>query len=153
MSFGTLPSGAELRWNTKQPGDVLDYTYDATDDLTDCLTCVADLVQSVAISVRPSGTGELLPLAIAVSGSLIVVRLAGGVPGRNYIVRIAAAGASGQTYEFNIGLLINPLLAAAWPLLPPPSTGYGTATVWLAGSGLQDSSGNFMTDSSGNPIF
>jgi|ERR1700733_11435398 len=116
-----------LRWRPpKGPDADLDYTYDTTEDLEG----LNDSIASVSASIKPSGSGELSIVSLTFVQPYITVYLAGGVAGRDYLIRITALTASGtRTFEWLFKLLIDPTLAT-WPLVAPPSTGFGSATTW-----------------------
>ncbi len=128
--YGILPFAGTLRWSMAEPGDNLDYYLDVTRPLAD----VGDTIASASLSVSPSGTGELQAANLTVNGSVIGWWGSGGVAGRNYLVRIDAVTAGGRTFEWFVGLLVDPRSGRGRPC-PPPSAGYGTAITWTA-SGL-----------------
>ena len=118
-----------LWWPTAEPDDVLDYSLDWSAILADA----GDTIASAAVSVAPSGAGELTASSLAVVGGVMTVWLTGGVPGRAYTVRAEIATVNGRTIERLIGLRINAALAT-WPFPLPPSLGFGTPVTWGAGA-------------------
>ena len=122
--YGVLPVLPLRRWPTKGPDAVLDYVWNMCADLTDPVTLLVDAPTAVSVSVQPSGPGELVASRLSVSGTLMVVWLSGGVPGRDYTVNIEATTAAARTYQWDVGLLCDPTFAV-FPLAPPPSTGPG----------------------------
>jgi hypothetical protein len=119
-SLNAAVLGDALRWPLAGPGANRDYTLDLTAPLAD----MVDTLATVSVSVAPSGAGELRIVSLSATSTLIGLRLAGGVPGRNYTVVVDAVTEGGEELEYAIGLMINPLLGV-WPLSPPPSFGFG----------------------------
>ena len=121
MTYGTFATTPAQTWPMKEPDATLDYSYDGSADVgTDTLT-------GVAVSIAPSGTGELAASSVSRAGSVVTIWLAGGVAGRSYVVKIAGTCASGRLFEWPVGIAVDPVFAS-YPLTAPPSAGFGTAT-------------------------
>jgi hypothetical protein len=122
-------SGSALQWPAygplQQPQSNLWYTYVANGETGNN----ADPLASVAVSVAPSGVGEVTIGGLTVSGDSINVRMIGGVAGRFYIVKLVIVTQSQQTFEALISLPMDRTLAP-YPLPVPPNLGFGTATNW-----------------------
>jgi hypothetical protein len=116
------PWQRRLEWPVSEPDDVLDYNLDLTAALAD----VGDTLASATVAVAPSGTGELTPSRLTISGNVITVWLSNGVAGRVYVVQVNAITAAGREFSFYVSLPIS-LDTAITPPSPPPSTGFGTA--------------------------
>jgi hypothetical protein len=123
--YGVCPVQPMLQWPMAGPDEVLDYSLDVTAQLAD----VGDTIAYATISVSPSGTGELAVGALNVLGNVITAWLSGGVAGRNYLVRIEITTNAARTFQWMIGLLMDPELAG-YPLAVPPSLGFGPLTTW-----------------------
>lgn len=119
--YGVCPVQPSLGWPMAQPDEVLDYSLDVSALLSD----VDDTITSASLAVSPSGAGELTASALAVQGGVITVWLADGVAGRRYLIRVEAITAGGRTFEWLIGLSIDPALAT-WPPTAAPSPAFGT---------------------------
>jgi hypothetical protein len=74
-------------------------------------------------------------LDLAVSGGLITVQLAGGVPRRPYVAKITIGFASGRELQVGIGISVSPLFATG-PYVDPPSRGFGTPITWTSGASI-----------------
>lgn len=120
-----------LRWGVANPGTHREYVLDITAVLADMDTALA----SVAVSVSPSGPGELEAVSVEAAGGVITVVLTGGVRGRNYAVQIDAEPSDGDRLEFAIGLLISPDLAR-FPLSPALCPDFGCFVTWMAGGSM-----------------
>ena len=125
--YGVMPEAPQ--WPAygplQQPQSSLWYSYAAAGETvnnTDPLTLVA-------ASVAPSGTGEVAIGGVSVSGDTISVLMTGGVAGRRYTVKLLMTTQSQQTYEALIALPIDPTLAS-YPLVEPPTAGFGPSTNW-----------------------
>lgn len=124
--YGVLPAiQPGLRWPMTGPLQILDYSIDATAQLLD----VSDTIVSATAAVQPSGSGELAPLALSVLGGLVTVWLGPGVAGRYYRVHLTATTNGEHTFEWMVGLMVDPALAAN-PLPAPSSPGFGTPITW-----------------------
>lgn len=134
-----------LWWPTTEPSTSLDYTLNITSFLSD----IDDELVSVTLAVAPSGTGELTASDLSVSSGVITCRLAGGYPGRSYVVKVEGVCAGGDSKEWTIGLLVDEDLPIT--MLPPQCLDYGTALTWaLSTNVVEDESGNIGTDNAGN---
>jgi hypothetical protein len=113
-----------------EPDDVLDYALDVSGPLLDS---GGDSIASASVSVAPSGIGELSVQSIDVEDPIITAWLSGGVAGRHYTVRIEATTDGGRTFEWLIGLRIDPELAT-YPMPRLDSPHFGDAVTWPIGS-------------------
>jgi hypothetical protein len=133
-SYGAFPAAPTLQWPDdgplQQPGDFLDYSYVAYHE-TDLGT---DPIVSAELAVKPSGSGEMTPSDLTVSGTTVTVWMAGGVAGRRYVVRLTLVTASGRIFDVPIGMLVDPTLAVL-PLPTAPSNDFGTVITWPGGGG------------------
>ena len=91
-SLNAAVLGDALRWPLAGPGANRDYTLDLTAPLAD----MVDTLATVSVSVAPSGAGELRIVSLSATSTLIGLRLAGGVPGRNYTVVVDAVTEGGE---------------------------------------------------------
>jgi hypothetical protein len=119
MTIGVFTPAPAATWPIKQPDSFLDYSYNAVADLG------TDTLSAVTLAVAPSGSGELVASQLSFSGTVITAWLAGGVPGRSYVVKITGTCTTGRVFEWLVGLNVDPVLAS-FPLAAPPSTGFGT---------------------------
>jgi len=126
MTYGTiLPTWWPVDGPLQQPDSDLDYSYIADIETQSG----ADPLAAVSVSVAPSGTGEVTPHSLSVSGNEVIVWMAGGVAGRRYQVKLRMTTAAGRVFERIITLPIDPSLAV-YPLPTPPSAGFGIALSW-----------------------
>jgi hypothetical protein len=123
VAYGITIGPPVARWPVHEPAEVADYTLDVSADLG------TETLSGVSVTVTPSGTGELTPSALSVTGALITVWLSGGVAGRQYVVSITATTLGGRTYQWPVRVTVDTTLAT-WPLAAPPSTGPGTPVAW-----------------------
>jgi len=130
-----VPTDPAYRWPEKDPAAYLDFAIDITAYLASdpAAGFAGDTLAGFAVSVRPSGPGEMTPLAPSTIGNLLVVWLSGGVSGRFHIVQFVATFGSGRVQAFEVGIAISPLLAQ-FPLPPPASTGPCVPVSWEAGT-------------------
>ncbi len=126
LTYGVLAQ--QLRWPVAEPGASLDYSLDLTAPLAD----IADTIVSASVAVSPSGAGEMAVLGLTVTGALLTAILAGGVPGRNYKIKVDVTTGGGDVFEYYVGLLVDQSVATMMPPLAPPNPGFGTAVTWSA---------------------
>jgi hypothetical protein len=73
--------------------------------------------------------------ALSLTSTSLVVWLTGGVSGRYYWIKIDVTTLDTlsvtRTYEWLIGMTVDPELAPAAPTMPP-SAGFGTPVTWAA---------------------
>jgi hypothetical protein len=133
MNYGVFALGPTLTWPVKEPDAYLDYSYDASDDVGSAAigtsSVSTDAIGTFSVSIAPSGAGELVADNLSISGSVITLWLAGGVAGRDYVVKIDGTCQSGRVFSWCIGLAMDPLLAR-YPLAVPPSAGFGAPVSW-----------------------
>jgi hypothetical protein len=110
----------ELQWPEKQTLDTLDYACDMTGDLV-----AGETITDVAVSVSPSGAGELSVQGVASQGNIIVVWLSGGVGGRGYLVRLDVTTSAGRVFDV---LAVVPMsrILMSFPVPEPSSMGFST---------------------------
>jgi hypothetical protein len=113
-----------LQWPIAEPADILDYLIDAT------LAVGNDYIASASVSVTPSGTGEMSPVSVVVTGAIISVKLSGGVAGRTYLVRIDASTQLLREYSWVVTLPVSAEFAS-YPLPIAPVAGFGSAVAWF----------------------
>lgn len=111
-----------------EPGATLDYSLNLAAPLAD----ISDAIISASAAVSPSGIGEMAVLGVAVSGDILTTILSGGVPARNYAVRVDVRTAGGDVFEYYVGVLVDPSAATVMPPPAPPSAGFGTAVTWAS---------------------
>lgn len=116
-----------LSWPDALPDAVLDYTADVAGWLADAGGVA---MTSVALSIAPSGAGEMGCVSLDVTGGKIVAVLGPAPPGRGYLVRIKAVTNSPLRFEWVLGLNIVPIQAEYDPPSEPPSYGFGPPTIW-----------------------
>ena len=122
----TIPAGGEvfLQWQTAETSDALDYDLDATAAIP------GDLISSLAVSVSPSGAGELVAVSASAVLNAVSIQLSDGVSGRLYSVRVDATTELGRSYSWIIYLpVVSPHSTNAPP--PPPVAGFGTSVQWV----------------------
>lgn len=115
-----------LRWPVAEPDDNLDYSLSIALELAD----VADTVVSFSVSISPDD-GALVAGNLAVEGSLLTVWLAGGIPGRDYRIKIEVGTLATRAYEWLVQLLIDPTLGT-YPPPAYPAPGFSPPVVWLS---------------------
>jgi hypothetical protein len=111
----------------KYPGETRNQTFDFSTLNIPALT-FANL-QSLTAAAAPSGTGELVLVALSVTGSVLTLDLTGGQPTRTYTVLFTATLRDGETLQWLVRQNVNAVLptdAAA----DPPSWGFGSAVTW-----------------------
>ncbi len=121
MTYGAFIPEPDVTWPMKEPGSYLDFSYNAAPDLS----LGPDTLTSIAVSIKPSGAGELTAVSASFSGAMITVWLGGGVAGRSYVVKIDGTCASGRVFEWTAGIVCDPVLAS-YPLAAPASADFGT---------------------------
>jgi hypothetical protein len=131
--IGNIPreavtNGSEWWWPSPLPGADLDYSFPVGGELN------GDSVVTIALSLAPSGTGEMQALDLSLTGELIVVQLTGGQPGRLYRAQLVVTGASGRVWQFIINILVSKAAEVLWPMPPAPVPGFGTAINWISGA-------------------
>ena len=137
-AFVPVPRGSSfsapppLNWAAKDPRDALDYQIDISpvvigDD--------GDTINTVDVSVVPSGAGDLAVVSSAVDGNRIIVWLSGGRPKVIYNVTVEMTTTNGRALQISILLPVIPLSSPEVP----------------AGS-IEISSGIILTDHNGNPV-
>lgn len=117
----TLVHLPTLYWPTAQPDDFLDYGLDLSAPMNDS----SDSIVSAAVSVSPSGSGELTLSYLTCASSVVTFWASGGVAGRSYFVKVDVTTLHGREFEFLVGLSISPVLAI-FPIPPAPSNGFST---------------------------
>lgn len=129
MSMPCLPTDW---WPVAQVGRVLDYTFDVARDLRP----VSDVIETVRVSAKPSGEGELTINSVEVVLPYeIGVNLSGGVAGRLYMVNIEVTTAAGRTFSYLVGMPMSSILTQ-YPIPPEPDPGFGPPVTWpTAGAG------------------
>jgi hypothetical protein len=114
----------ELQWPEKQTLDVLDYSCDLSGDLV-----AGETITDVAVSVSPSGAGELSVQSVAVQGNVIVVWLTGGVGGRGYLIRLDATTSAGRVFDVLATLPMSRTLTP-YPVPDAVSAGFSTPVTY-----------------------
>jgi hypothetical protein len=125
------PAGLNvLQWPLSQAGEQIDYSF----DINAIINTSSGTVNSISVSVQPSGTGELQIQSVSYSNGVIAVFVSSGIPGRVYKVRIDVILSSGSVFSWLLTLpmgidkVINSL-----PI--PVDPGFGTAVYWYSSSG------------------
>ncbi|MEJ0017549.1 MAG: hypothetical protein WDN25_13480 [Acetobacteraceae bacterium] len=111
-------------WPVKEPESALDYSADATIPMED----IEETIIIASLAIRPSGAGEMQAISLSIDDLVITARLAGGVAGRDYILKLLIVAPNELVLEYLISLKIDPLLATK-PIHPPPNPGFGPAIV------------------------
>jgi hypothetical protein len=123
--FLSMPPGPAYQWPVTEPDTSRDYALNYSIALQPL-----DVPLEASLSVQPSGSGELQATNLRVVGGLLTWHGAGGIAGRNYIVKINIRTALPETLSFLIGLPIDDLLAIQ-PLPDPPNSGFGPIIEWM----------------------
>ncbi|MEJ0016739.1 MAG: hypothetical protein WDN25_09245 [Acetobacteraceae bacterium] len=137
-SFIPVPRGgaavapAPLNWPTKDPVDVLDYQFDISPAL---VGNDGDVIDTVDVSIEPSGPGALVMTSATVDGAIAVLWLTGGQAGTIYTINLVITTLNGRTLNRSILL---PVLNLSVPPAP-------------AGALIIDG-GLVLTDQNGNPV-
>lgn len=137
-SFIPVPRGATavapppLNWPTKDPGDVLDYVFDASPAL---IGNPGDTIETLDVTISPNNPGDVVLKSAAADGSSVVLWLSSGQSGSVYVVTIIIGTSSGRTLQRSILL---PVLFLSTPPVPPTA--------------IQTSAGLMITDQNGNPV-
>lgn len=125
--FGRVPCEPKEWWPVKEPLEFADFSYDATNDITS--GTVVDPIVAITFNFRPSGAGEIVASRLTLTGNIITVWLADGMPGRVYLYQLEFTTVAGRTFQILIGQVCDPLLAGIQvplPLVP----GFGTPLTW-----------------------
>jgi hypothetical protein len=150
-SGGLLPwwGNCQAKWPLAPVGTSLDYSLSFAAALAD----TGDAIATAALSVAPSGAGELLASDLCVTGSLVTVTLAPSFPGRDYLVMVRVTSNLGRVWDVLPQLTVSRVLGA-YPPADAPTDGFGPAITWPAiYSGLKLSGvAVFLTDLTGWPI-
>jgi len=122
-----------LAWPAKDPGDVLDYEFDASAALAGDPT---DQVATVAVSISPNASPSDLQVGrVAADGAVAVLWLSGGVAGTIYAVQVSLGTLKGRQIGRSVLLPVQALAAPVSPSTP-----------------LIAENGTVITDQNGNPI-
>ena len=98
----------------------------------------------MAIRIKPFGAGEMTASRLTVSGEVMTVWFAGGVPGRLYTVNIEAQTTAGRNYQWEVELMCDPRFALG--RLPfAANRGFGPALTWGTGSGGSGGPSSFLS--------
>jgi hypothetical protein len=104
-----------------QPDDVLDYTLNFGQALSDA----GDTVSSVLVSAAPSGAGELAVSNVSHTSNSATFWTAYGIAGRVYWVDVQVNTTNGRRFQFYLRLPFSGQLSA-YPIPLPPNPGYST---------------------------
>jgi len=121
-----------LSWAAKDPADVLDYEFDITAAL---VGNEGDIIDTVAVVITPSATGDLVLNSSFANGTIAVFWFASGQSGTVYTVQITIVTVLGRTLS----------RAVLLPVLP-------LASVVSVTGALTTDQGAAITDQNGNPI-
>jgi len=122
--------GSQLWWPAAYPLTNLDYAANICAELM----ASGDAVATVALSLQPSGEGEMQALDLSVTGDLVVVQLAGGQPWREYLAQVIVTGVSGRVWPSYVNIICKGGGALFGSAPPPPVAGYGTPITWASGA-------------------
>jgi hypothetical protein len=137
-SFIAVPRGSNvtapppLNWPTKDPGDILDYILDIGPAI---VGNDGDGIATVAVSLAPSGPGDLELQSTAADGSRIVLWLSGGQAGTVYTITFLITTINGRSIQRSVLL---PVLSLSIPVVPA--------------SAIVTATGVVLTDQNGNPV-
>lgn len=92
-----------------------------------------DYPAEIAVSVAPSGTGEMQVAAVSAIGSEITILPTGGQPGRIYTYNIVVTMSDGNIYPFVVRQGVAKLLSTDTAQVAP-DPGFGAEVTWMAGS-------------------
>jgi hypothetical protein len=130
---GTAPVVPPLLvWPIKDPADVLDYQLEIAPAIAGDS---GDVISTIDVSIVPNNPGDLSLNSVAADGTRIVLWLASGQSGTNYVVTISAGLASGRTIVRSVNLPVYSL-----------SSGPETLAALMAAIGVP------IVDQNGNPI-
>lgn len=121
--------GTQLWWPAKYPEDIRTDRLDVTAALED-----DDTIVSAEAAVAASGSGEMQPSDLIVSGFILTLTEADGQPTRVYQTRFIVNLASGlvRVFEVRRGVLAD--LPTDQPQIAP-DPGFGEAVTWTVGTG------------------
>lgn len=85
------------RYDDKDPSDVDDYGYDFAGELN------GEKIDSAAVTITPSGLSAGTP---SITGSVVSVRVSGGVDDTNHRLTYTIETSSGRTLERSVELLV-----------------------------------------------
>jgi hypothetical protein len=120
-------------WPAKDPGDVLDYEFDASAVLAGDAT---DQVATVDVTIVPQLSGADLQLGrIVADGAVAVLWLSSGQAGTTYAVQVSIGTLKGRVIGRTVLLPVR-AMAALLPVASP----------------LVSEDGTVVTDQNGNPI-
>lgn len=133
--------GTQLWWPAKYPEDIRTDRLDVTAALED-----DDTIVSAEAAVAASGSGEMQPSDLIVSGFILTLTEAGGQPTRVYQTRFIVNLASGlvRVFEVRRGVLAD--LPTDQPQVAP-DPGFGEAVTWTLADvpvSLESNTGNWL---------
>ncbi len=130
---GTAPVVPPLLvWPIKDPADVLDYQLEIAPAISGDS---GDVISTIDVTIIPNNPGDLTLNSTAADGSRIVLWLAGGQSGTNYVVTISVGLSSGRNIVRSVNLPVYSL-----------SSGPETLAALMAAIGIP------IVDQNGNPI-
>ena len=134
--------GAPSWWPRKLPAASLDYSL----DISCAVDPSTDIISFVEAACAPSGSASELQISdLTVSGTILTLNCASGVPTRVYTISFLVSMVDGRTYEFLVYQGIPPGLpgySVPYPLSPT----YGTAITWSMNDemALESGAGNWL---------
>lgn len=95
------PSPVPLAWPAKDPGDVLDYTFDISSAL---IGDAGDSIATLDVQISPGNPGDLLLQSAAADGECVVLWLEAGQAGTVYAVSITIGTTAGRLIVRSVSL-------------------------------------------------
>jgi hypothetical protein len=132
LPAATLDPDTILRWPTKSPTAVLDYTLDITAWLLD----ITDTLESFSVVVNSGNQSDLTasPQAVETGDTGMTVNLSGGTTGNEYAVTLTATSTGGMIDSWTVWVYVQNLgatLARQQPTtIGPPGQGFTYRGAW-----------------------
>jgi hypothetical protein len=140
ISYGIALQNGPTFWPVKQCDETLSYAWDKGAWL---LANGSDSIASVTATIPWTISGDAQVVALNVVGSVITVRITGGLPGETYACSISGTTTLGNAFADTLFLPINaPFTEAGEPAPTPPETVAATLT-WPSGD-LPPPTGPFL---------
>lgn len=123
---GVLVAPGPIWWPSKKTVETLTYALDMTDWLADA---GGDELATVSATIPWSVSGDAQALQLFVTGSIINVQIAGGLPGATYAVSLSGTTMLSNNFAEEPLLPIEaPFTEAGEPTPTPPTTTAATLT-------------------------
>lgn len=134
----TFTPGMLNWWPPKLPDAILDYAL----NITPAIDPSADFAVSAAVSIAPSGAGEMTASNLfitsnedcSVLNTVLTVTMTGGVPGRTYIIKFDVTMSDQRVFSFLVYQDI-PVIIPGTMVPVAPSSDFGTPLISTGGAG------------------